>query len=72
MPADYLDRILDWPTYLADRLSEEEEARQGYFTETGFPMGAEAWLSGLETKSGRRLRPCPCFLRSVLFRVGEW
>ena len=42
-----------------DGLSADEETQLGYFTETGFPMGADAWLAGLETKSGRRLRPRP-------------
>jgi putative transposase len=59
MAIGYLDRIRDWPAYLADGLSADEEARLGYFTETGFPMGADAWLAGLETKSSRRLRPRP-------------
>lgn len=59
MAVDYLTRIPDWPAFLADGLNAQEEARLGYFTQTGYPMGAAAWLCGLETKSGRRLRPKP-------------
>ncbi|MFY0637989.1 hypothetical protein [Maricaulis maris] len=56
---DYLASLPDWARYLADDLSREEEARLGYFTETGFPMGAPDWLSAMETKSSRNLRPRP-------------
>ena len=54
---DYLARVPDWERYLADALGPDEEARLGYFTETGYLMGAPDWLAGLETKSSRPLQP---------------
>jgi putative transposase len=57
--AAYLSRIADWARYLEDALTLEEEARLGYFTTTGYPMGETGWLADLETKSARRLTPRP-------------
>jgi putative transposase len=55
----FLKRIADWRRYLAEGLDAQTEARIGYFTGTGFPLGAETWIAGLERKAGRSLRPRP-------------
>ena len=55
----FLERIPDWNAYLFQGLDPAIEARIGYFTGTGYPMGADDWISTLETKSGRDLRPRP-------------
>ncbi|WP_138513546.1 transposase [Maricaulis alexandrii] len=55
----FLRRIPDWRTYLSEGVDPEIEARIGYFTETGHPMGEEDWVGALEVKSGRVLRPRP-------------
>lgn len=56
-PVAYPARIPDWRRYLDDQLAPGEEARLGYFTQSGYPMGAEAWVSGLEVKMSSALRP---------------
>ena len=58
-PVGYLTRIGDWTRFLADRLTHEEEARIGYFTRSGYPMGQSEWVEAMETKSARSLRPKP-------------
>jgi putative transposase len=53
----FLERIEDWDRYLSEPLDASLEARLGYFTGTGYPMGDDAWLQALETKMARPLRP---------------
>ena len=53
----WLARISDWPRYLAEGTSPQEELLLGDFTQTGYPLGADAWITDLETKSAQRLRP---------------
>ncbi|WP_138511651.1 hypothetical protein [Maricaulis alexandrii] len=55
--APWLDRIADWPRYLAEGTSAWQEALLGDFAQSGYPLGSDAWIDALETKSGRRLRP---------------
>lgn len=55
----FLERIPDWDAYLYQGLDPAIEARIGYITGTGYPMGTDDWISALETKSGRDLRPKP-------------
>jgi len=55
----YLDRISNWGRYLDEGLNAETEARIGYFTGTGFPLGEDRWIADLEHKSGRSLKPKP-------------
>ena len=55
----FLRRIDNWGAYLALGLEPQGEARIGYFTGTGYPMGEPGWIDTLETKSGRALRPKP-------------
>ena len=54
---EYLSRVPDWRRYLAGNLDAAEQARIGYFTQTGYPMGAPDWLDALEASTGQTLTP---------------
>ncbi len=48
-----------WQDVLRDRLDAEELAGIHLCTSRGRPLGSDNWLSKLERKLGRRLRPLP-------------
>ena len=48
-----------WRNELAEGLTEEEVARIRLRTQTGRPLGSDGFLSKLETRLGRRVRPLP-------------
>jgi putative transposase len=48
-----------WRKELAEGLTDEEVVRLRLRTRTGRPLGSDRFLSKLETRLGRRLRPLP-------------
>ena len=49
----------EWRRELAEGLTDEEAACLRIRTHTGRPLGSDAFLSKLETRLGRRIRPLP-------------
>ena len=54
-----LERIPDWQAYLARGVKDAELKQMHTHTQTGRPLGAEAWVKELEADTGRKLRAKP-------------
>jgi putative transposase len=54
---EYLSRVPDWRHYLGQDLDAAEQTRIGYFTQTGYPLGAPDWLAAQEASTGQSLTP---------------
>ena len=56
--APVLDRYGDFARFLDQEVDDETGWRRLRMSETsGRPLGSEAWLQGLESRTGRKLRP---------------
>jgi len=56
--APVLDRYGDFATFLDENGNDETAWRRLRMSESsGRPLGSDAWLAGLETRTGRALRP---------------
>ncbi len=53
--APLLERIADWPAYLAAGLTDDERERLRQHERTGRPLGAATLIEALESQLGRRL-----------------
>ena len=57
--AERLPRGLDWRDALTDTQDDATVEQVRLWTSRGRPLGGDSWISKLETKLNRRLRPLP-------------